>query len=76
MKVAEIVSEGFSLSRVHRTEVSVCRDLSLQVLQKCSLLEKLTSSCNINYLSDINLFVGNILVLAFCNTCYIRLCNF
>jgi len=77
MKIAEIVSEAFSLSRVHRTEVSVCSHLSLQVSQKCSLLGKLTSSCNINYLSDINLFVGNLLVPAFCNTCYIlRLCNF
>ena len=77
MKIAEIVSEGFSLSCVHRTEVSVCSHLSLQVLQKCSLLGKLTSSCNINHLSNINLFVGNLLEPAFCNTRYIlRLCNF
>lgn len=77
MKISEIVSEGFSLSRVHRTEVSICSHLSLQMLQKCSLLGKLTSSCNINYLSNINLFVGNLLMPAFCNTCYIlRLCNF
>ena len=54
MKIAEIVSEGFSLSCVHRTEVSVCSHLSLQVLQKCSLLGKLTSCCNINHLSNIN----------------------
>ena len=68
--------KGF-LSPAFTERKSVCSHLSLQVLQKCSLLGKLTSSCNINYLSNINLFVGNLLVPAFCNTCYIlRLCNF